>query len=114
MHASEFARKRAKIERRAGNRPAFVRKALEHLVREADAAVFYAGRQVVGWQMPDGGVVCVKRRFLDWAMAQNELAKIAQYAKNPNVPVRAYRCQHCGGFHLTSQSRGAANDNNPA
>lgn len=106
MHASEFARKRARIEQRAGNRAAFARKAMEHLVREADAAVIYAGRQVVGWQMPDGGVVCVKRRFPDLDAAQVELARVRQYAKNPHVPVRAYACQHCGGgVHLTSQGK---------
>lgn len=113
MHASEFARKRARIERRAGARKGFASKALAHLVREAGAQPIHARGQLVGWRMPDGGVVCIKLRFRDLVAAQLELARIERHAKNRNVPVRAYACQHCGGFHLTSQARQAANDNNP-
>lgn len=105
MHASEFARKRARIERRAGARKGFASKALAHLVREAGAQPIHARGQLVGWRMPDGGVVCIKLRFRDLVAAQLELARIARHAKNKNVPVRAYACQHCGGFHLTSQAR---------
>lgn len=105
MHASEFARKRAKIERRAGNRSAFLRKAIEHLVREADAVAIVARGAVVGWQMTDGSVVCIKVRYRDSEAASAELQRVARYARNQHVPVRAYRCQWCGGFHLTSQAR---------
>lgn len=106
MHASEFARKRAKIERRARDKPAFIRKAMQHLVREADAVEITVRGQVVGWRMPDDGVVCIKQRYRDDVAASAELERIAHYARNRHVPVRSYACEHCGGFHLTSQRRG--------
>lgn len=113
MHASEFARQRARIERRAGNRAAFLRKAMAHLVAEAGAVVIVIRGQVVGWRMTDGTVVCVKQRYRDLLAAQLELQRISRFARNKHVPVRAYWCPHCGGAHLTSQSR-PVNDNNQA
>lgn len=111
MHASEFARKRAKIERRAASRPAFLRKAMAHLVHEAGAFVVVVRGQLVGWRMRDGGMVCIKRRFRDDDAAHAELDRIARDANHRHIPVRAYECPHCRGWHLTSQARGAANDN---
>jgi hypothetical protein len=118
MHASEFARKRAKIERRAGGSTAFYRKAMGHLVREAQAVEIAIRGQVVGWELPDGGVVCAKIRYREEVAAQLELLRIAKFGQG-KVPVRAYRCCYCGGFHLTSQAKDnrvpvAANDNRPA
>lgn len=104
MNASEFARKRAKIERRSGNRPAFLRKAMAHLEREADAVRVTVRGQMVGWAMTDGSVVCVKVRFRDEVAASGELGRIGRYARNEHVPVRAYRCDRCEGWHLTSQA----------
>lgn len=109
MHASEFARQRARIERRAKGRPAFIRKAMAHLVREAGAQAIVIRGHTVGWQLPAGGTVCVKIRYRDEIAAQVELARIVRFGKG-KVPVRQYACGHCGGFHLTSQVKGA-NDN---
>lgn len=104
MHASEFARKRAKIERRAGNRAAFLRKAMAHLVHESRATVVTVRGQVVAWRMVDGGVVCVKRRYRNELAAADDLNSIRLAAsERAHVPVRSYWCAHCGGFHLTSQ-----------
>lgn len=113
MHASEFARKRGKIERRAGGRAAFFRKAMLHLIHEASAVTIIIRGQLVGWRMTDGSVVCVKQRYREALDAQLELVRIMRYSRSAKVPVRAYPCQHCGGWHLTSQARGPGNDNNP-
>lgn len=108
MHASEFARKRARIERQPGRRPAFYRRALDHLVREAGAEAIVIRGQLVGWRMPDGGVVCVKQRYRAAESAHTELERIGVHARrNQHVPVRVYECPHCNGFHLTSQARSA-------
>jgi hypothetical protein len=115
MHASEFARKRAKIERRAKGRTQFARKAMEHLQREAQATQIIVKGRVVAWLMKDGGVVCAKERYHDAIQAQLELVRIARFARNSYVPVRAYPCPYCHGFHLTSRGKTlAANDNNRA
>lgn len=104
MRASEFARRRAKIEQRSRGRGDFKRKAMRHLVAEAGAReVFVAGR-LVGWALSTGGVVCVKQRFRDWMEAQLALQRIAPQSR-PVLPVRAYACPFCQGFHLTSQGK---------
>lgn len=103
MHASTFARKRARIERRAGDRPALLRKAMAHLLHDAGAAEIIIRGQLVGWRMQDGTVVCVKRRYRDWLQAQLELQNIAKHSRHAHVPVRVYHCPWCGGFHLTSR-----------
>lgn len=113
MNASEFARKRARLERRAKGREAWLRKATAHLVAEAGAVEIRIGGGLVGWRMTDGGVVCVKRRYPDRDKAQEELAHITRRAHDRYTPVRVYRCHHCAGWHMTSQERVAANDNNP-
>lgn len=105
MHASEFQRKRAKLERRSGNRSAFFRKAMAHLLREAQATEIRAAGKVVGWRMKDGTVVCIKQRHRDWVEAALALETITQHANARHVPVRAYLCPWCDGFHLTSQAK---------
>lgn len=114
MNAGQFAKQRAKIERRAAGRTAFVRKAMEHLVRDAGAVVIAIRGHVVAWKMPDGGVVCVKRRYSTGVVAVADLYHIKRRARDiGHIPVRAYACPWCLGWHLTSQ-QAAANDNNPA
>lgn len=106
MHASEFARKRARIERRAGNRAAFLRKAMDHLVRDAGAVVVHVRGQVVGWRMRGGSVVCVKRRYRDELAALIDLECIRlTTTKRERIPLRQYFCGHCNGWHLTSQAK---------
>lgn len=107
MNAAEFSKRRARIEREAGRRShQFAGKAMAHLVREAGAVVIVVRGQVVGWRMMDGGVVCVKRRFKDEVDAGLVLVAIQREDLRRRTPVRMYRCQHCGGWHLTSQARG--------
>lgn len=103
MNAAQFNRKRAAIDRRARGRAWFVRKAVAHLMRDAGAVPVVAGGRVVGFQMPDGSVACSKQRYRDDVSAQLELARIARHASHGYVPVRAYRCEFCAGFHLTSR-----------
>jgi hypothetical protein len=114
MNASTFAKQRAKIEHRAGARAAWMRKAMEHLVREADATTITVRGHAVAWQLPNGQVVCVKRRYTGQPLAEFELKHIRAKSTRDHVPLRAYSCQHCGGWHLTSEATRAANDNNPA
>lgn len=103
MNASEFAKKRAAINRRAKGREAFARKALGHLIREARAVPLAAGGKTFGYRLPDGTVACVKQRYRDQQSAVLELLHIAKHASNGNIPVRSYECNSCGGFHLTSK-----------
>lgn len=105
MRASEFARQRARINRRARGRQAFASKALEHLARDADATPLRTHGRIVAWALPNGGVVCVKERLRDGHQAFAELERIAlQTPKGDHIPIRAYRCTFCGGWHLTSQN----------
>lgn len=104
MHASEFAKKRARIERRAGNRVAFIRKAMQHLIRKADALGMFSRGQLVGWIMVDGSVVCLKHRYRNELAAAVDLDRITRLAtKRDHIPVRAYFCSRCRGWHLTSK-----------
>lgn len=51
---------------------------------------------------------CVKRRFRDEIAALHALGRIAAAVpdeRRPKRPIRAYHCQHCRGWHLTSQEK---------
>lgn len=103
MNGAQFARARALVERKpmtARRR----RRALAHLVREARAAVVIVGGKEVGFRTPDGFVVCVKRRHATMEAAQAELDDIHRFptSRGAHVPVRAYHCPACKGWHLTS------------
>jgi hypothetical protein len=111
MNASEFARKRSQIERRAQGRESFRRKAMGHLVRESGAEPVMANGRLLGWRLPCGSVVCVKQRYRDAIGAENELARIRRFNSGGHIPVRVYRCEWCHGFHLTSQARNSARGN---
>lgn len=46
---------------------------------------------------------CGKTRFPTASAAASELALIARYGDNGGrIPIRAYACPDCGGWHLTS------------
>lgn len=113
MNASRFAKQRARIEYRAGQRTAWLRRAMAHLVREAGAEVITVRGKPVAWRMTNNQVVCFKRRYTSEGLAAMELLFITTKSTRHHVPVRSYPCEHCGGWHLTSEAR-AANDNNPA
>lgn len=103
MTGRDFARKRARILHR-GRSTSWARKALAHLAREAGAAAFYSpGGKLQGHVTPDGFVVCEKRRYPTEAHALDELAGAWAFAhlREGKLPVRAYRCPRCGGFHTT-------------
>lgn len=106
MNSRNFARQRALILNR-GRGDRHQRRAMSHLVREADAQPIHAGGKLVGYRMPDGFVVCEKRRYRDRAAAMAELDNVHAFAHlhpNKRLPVRAYPCPWCGGWHVTSRA----------
>lgn len=110
MRAGEFARRRARIEsemRPGFNRhgKGFRRKALRALVKRAGAAFIVPNGRRIGYRLPDGSVACEKQRFRTEDAANAELRRIAFHASHAYIPVRAYRCEWCDGFHLTSRAR---------
>lgn len=46
-----------------------------------------------------------KRRYADRQAAEAEIAWCERERSGPVVPVRAYECRSCGGFHLSSRER---------
>lgn len=110
MNAGEFARRRARIEgeqgaRNRGRGRGFKGRALRALAKRARAAYIVPNGRRIGFRLPDGSVACVKHRFRDQGAAHMELQRIARHASHGYVPVRAYRCEWCGGFHLTSRAQ---------
>jgi hypothetical protein len=106
MNAAQFARRRGRIEREHQGRRR--QRELAHLVRDAKAALVIVDRKVVGYRLPNGEMVCVKERHRDEASAMQALERInAANWNNHRVPVRAYPCPYCHGWHLTSQARNA-------
>lgn len=107
MNGRDFARQCALIDRRARNQE-HRRKAMAHLVRRAGAVPVVRGGKTVGYRTPDGFMLCEKRRFRTRVAAQAELGAIRLFSQNVphgRIPVRAYFCTYCQGWHLTSQPR---------
>jgi hypothetical protein len=103
MNAAQFSRARDRIGREAKARKGYEAKAMRRLIREARAVIVISGRTIIGWRMPDGAIVCYKRRYGTIGAAQMDMLGIqAEYGKR-GVPRRAYQCDFCGGFHLTSK-----------
>jgi hypothetical protein len=46
---------------------------------------------------------CVKRRFTSDREARNRMHDIQERATEARVPIRAYKCPTCFGWHLTSK-----------
>lgn len=110
MRASEFARRRARIEADKGHAfrphsPKHRRKALEALITRAGAALIVPGGRVIGYRLPDGSVACEKQRFPNEDAAGAELVRIRRDAAHSYIPVRAYACDWCSGWHLTSKPK---------
>lgn len=99
MQRHTFARHLGRIQGKSKHQ----RKAREALVRRARAAHIIVGGKVIGWRLPDGSVVCVKRRYSTREAAAVDLARITRVATHAHIPVRAYACPYCRGFHLTSK-----------
>jgi hypothetical protein len=47
-----------------------------------------------------------KRRYRSQLAAERIMAVLVLHRSNGHVPRRAYHCEHCGGWHLTSQEKG--------
>lgn len=104
MNAGEFAKRRARIEI-ANRGKGYAARAFDSLVRQAKAAIAIAGGKVVGWRLPNGQMVCKKRRYPGAEIAEGALADIHDCPRGKYVPVRVYECPYCKGWHLTHQNR---------
>lgn len=110
MNASEFAKRRARIEHERRHSRGYVGRAMAALEREAKAVRVYSRGKLVAWYLPNGQTVCRKRRYRKEFDAMMALAAVHADPKTPKIPVRWYRCGFCHGYHLTSQPI-AINDN---
>jgi hypothetical protein len=103
MNAREFIKQRAKIGSHK-DRAKWQRKAFDKLLREAGAAPIVMMKRVVAYQLANGEIVCTKQRFKDEPAAVKTLQMIhSEHQPRVHEPVRAYPCQHCKGWHITSQ-----------
>jgi hypothetical protein len=104
MHAGEFARRLARINFTQRRGAEFRRRATRALVKRAGARLFSAHGREVGYRMQDGSFACHKQRFRRQEAAFAELERIGIHASHAYIPVRAYQCEWCGGWHLTSRN----------
>lgn len=103
MNAAQFSRARQRIEREAKERKGYGPKALRKLVRESRAVTVIWGRRIIGWRMKDGAMVCKKDRYATREQATGMMLAIqAEHGKH-GKPRRAYQCEFCNGWHLTSR-----------
>lgn len=103
MNAHQFARQMMRIEQRFGSSTKQSRKALQKLVSRERAAHIIIHGKVTGFRLRDGRIVCKKRRFTSPETAVREMKHIALTSKRTRIPIRAYQCEECQGFHLTSR-----------
>lgn len=105
MNGHQFASKRGRILHRPRSER-HTRRAIERLARECGAQPVYVGRKLVAHEFPDGFVVCEKRRYRDHAAAMAELRNVHAFAHlhDHKLPGRAYQCERCGGWHVTSRA----------
>ncbi|HDR9259591.1 TPA: hypothetical protein QDB21_005613 [Burkholderia vietnamiensis] len=103
MNSAQFSRQRDRIAREAKSRKGYGTTAMRKLVRQARAVTVVWGKHIIGWRMPDGAMVCKKRRYAtQQAAAFDMLGMQAEHGKR-GMPRRAYQCEFCGGWHLTSR-----------
>lgn len=105
MNAATFARFMEKIERRMHGKPGRQLKAIRSMARRERAALVFTNGKLIGFRLRDGSMVCRKRRYRDEAAALVDLARIIYTSTSSKVPVRAYRCENCAGWHLTSKQK---------
>jgi hypothetical protein len=103
MNAAQFSRQRDRIAREAKSRKGFGRPAMRKLVRDARAVTVIWGKNIIGWRMPDGVMVCRKRRYVERGAAVSDMLGIQAEHGKRGLPRRAYQCEFCGGWHLTSR-----------
>lgn len=100
MKAAEFARRRSSIEHDATHGNAWRKRAMARLASEAGAIGVLFGRQVVGWKLPGGEIVCIKQRYKNEERAEAYLRMIAATSGQGVKPIRAYACAYCHGLSL--------------
>lgn len=105
MNATTFAKRKAKIESLQEKPAWWRRKAHNALIREAHAVVVIGGGKVVAHQLPNGEMVCIKRRFKNEGQALETLGQIAMCDRRDHAPIRAYPCPSCHGWHVTSEAK---------
>jgi hypothetical protein len=103
VNASRFIKQRRDIERRFRDTPGRITKAISKLVNEAGATVIVIEKRVIGWRLKTGEIICVKSRYATEATAGLQLKFLAETNVGTRVPIRVYRCEHCHGWHVTSQ-----------
>ena len=105
MNPAQLAREIARIERDRGRTARWRKRAIAHVVAEAGATQVIVNGELVGWTLPAGGQVCIKRRYRDAHAANDDLVEFGRRPGTHAKPVRAYYCPHCSGYHLTSEAR---------
>lgn len=103
MNAGEFAKRRALIDRERGRGKQYAARALNALIREAKAVAVFASGRLVAWRLPNGQIVCRKRRYAEQLGAELALSILVRHSSAKKVPCRVYMCDYCRGWHLTSQ-----------
>lgn len=103
MNASEFAKRRARIDHERRQSKGYAARAMAALEREARAVRVYARGKLVAWYLPNGQTVCKKRRYTQDIDAMLALTDLMHHSQCAKVPCRIYRCPHCLGWHLTSR-----------
>jgi hypothetical protein len=53
---------------------------------------------------PHRQTACGKKRYRDHQEAVQALRRLREHSERGRIPARAYQCNRCGGWHLTSQS----------
>lgn len=102
MNAARFTKQRRDIEHRFREKPGRINKAMSSLISDAGATCIVIEKRVIGWRMKTGEIVCVKSRFSSQALAARCVVNIAETSTG-HIPTRVYQCDHCQGWHVTSQ-----------
>lgn len=103
MKAAKFLRQKGRID---GDRElSDSRRAnlLRRLLADAGARRIFHHGTFIGYRLPDGEIVCKKHRYNSFATASDALGQMEEFTGK--VPVRAYYCSNCKGFHLTSKPK---------
>ena len=105
--ASGYEAKRMRIiKTQDGRGKSWAKKALRRLDEEFGAEEINCGNKRVGVELDSGKVICKKKTFKSVQAAESVLTQIALAAEGrpEGTPSRAYQCQHCNGWHLTSHA----------
>lgn len=94
MNAGEFTKHRDLI-RAARRSNAWRKRALLRLLAEARAVHIDTSRI----KLPNGQIVCTWRRYIT---EQSAVATLVHVEAEHRQPIRAYCCNFCYGWHLTS------------